>query len=152
DPGHGGSDPGAQNRGLNESDLNLTVALQVRDLLQNQGYQVFMTRTANDSGVTPAHPTLTNHARYAFCNQQPASILVSIHQNLFSDPSVDYDTALFYKDADQALAASILKVTAPKLGLTNDGLMQFEDGVLSESNMPAALSEGFFITSDAEYA
>ena len=64
---------------------------------------------------------------------------------------MDYAAALFYKDQDQALATDILNSVASRLKLANDGISQFQDGVLSESTMPAALSEGFFITSDYEY-
>jgi N-acetylmuramoyl-L-alanine amidase len=145
DPGHGGVDPGATNQNITERDINLTVALQVRELLERQGYRVFMTRTTNDS-------SLSNHDRYTYCNQRHATIMVSIHHNFFDDTSTDYDTALYYKDADQALATSVLGATSAKLGLTNDGITQFDDGVLSESNMPAALSEAFFVTDDDEYA
>ena len=146
DPGHGGSDPGAPSNdgSISERDINLTVAQQVQKNLQNAGYQVFMTRTSNDQ-------TLSNHDRYTYCNQQHATIMVSIHHNDFEDSTVDYATALFYKDQDQALATSILDSVASKLKVQNDGIAQFDDGVLAESTMPAALSEGFFITSDAEY-
>lgn len=146
DPGHGGTDPGATtNDGtITERDINLTVANRVRSNLNKAGYQVFMTRTTNDT-------TLTNHDRYTYCNNQHATIMVSIHHNYFGDSTVDYSTALFYKDSDQALATSILNSVAGKLNLQNDGISQFDDGVLSESTMPAALSEGFFITSDSEY-
>lgn len=144
DPGHGGSDPGANNQDVYERDINLTVAENVRDQLEQAGYRAFMTRTTND-------PTLSNHDRYTFCNNNHATIMVSIHHNYFDDSSVDYDTVLYYKDSDQALAASILDATAPKLGLANDGVTSFEDGVLSESNMPAALSEAFFVTNNDEY-
>ena len=78
--------------------------------------------------------------------------MVSIHHNYFTDDQVDYATTLFYKNSDQALATSILDATAKKLDITNDGIAQFQDGVLSESTMPAALDEGFFITSANEYA
>lgn len=147
DPGHGGTDPGAPSNdgSISERDINLTVAQQVEKSLQNAGYQVFMTRTSNSQ-------TLSNHDRYTYCNQQHATIMVSIHHNDFEDSTVDYATALFYKDQDQALATSILNSVSTKLGISNDGIAQFDDGVLSESTMPAALSEGFFITSDAEYS
>lgn len=146
DPGHGGQDPGAlSNDGsLNERDINLTVALHVQAALQKDGYRTYMTRTTND-------PTMSNNDRYTFCNNQHASIMVSIHHNDFSDDSVDYGMALFYKDSDQALATSILNATSAKLGTTNDGIAQFNDGVLSKSNMPATVSEAFFITSAYEY-
>jgi N-acetylmuramoyl-L-alanine amidase len=146
DPGHGGSDPGATTASgdITERDINLTVALQVEQLLEKSGYRVFMTRTSNDV-------TMNNHDRYTYCNDQHATVMVSIHHNYFSDDQVDYATALFYKDADQALASSILDSVASKLNITNDDIAQFDDGVLSESTMPAALSEGFFITNTDEY-
>ncbi len=147
DPGHGGSDPGAlSNDGtISERDINLIVAKQVEANLEKDGYQVFMTRTSNDQ-------TLTNHDRYSYCNSLHATILVSIHHNFFQDSTVDYASALFYKDQDQALANTILASVANKLNIPNDNISQFDDGVLSESTMPAALSEGFFITSDYEYS
>lgn len=144
DPGHGGSDPGATYKDLTERDMNLVVAEKVQNLLEDQGYQVFMTRTSNV-------PDLSNHDRYTYCNTKRATIMVSIHHNYFDDDSVDYTTVLYFKSSDQALAADILSAELPKLGLTSQGTTNFEDGVLSESNMPAALSEAFFITSDSEY-
>jgi len=33
DPGHGGNDPGAVGNGLREKDINLTIALRTRDIL-----------------------------------------------------------------------------------------------------------------------
>ena len=78
--------------------------------------------------------------------------MVSIHHNYFTDSSVDYDSSLYYKPQDLALATSIVGATSSKLGLSNNGVASFQDGVLWESTMPAALSEGFFITDDAEYA
>ncbi len=147
DPGHGGSDPGAStNDGtITERDINLIVAKRVQANLQKDGYRVYMTRTTNGQ-------TLSNHDRYTYCNAMHATILVSIHHNYFQDSSVDYASALFYKDQDQALAADILNSVATRLHLQNDNISQFDDGVLSESTMPAALSEGFFITSDYEYS
>src|SRR5262249_4079457 len=45
DPGHGGHDPGAQTRGLNEADLVLDVALRLQQLLaRTPGVEVILTR------------------------------------------------------------------------------------------------------------
>ncbi len=44
DAGHGGYDPGACANGLQEKDLNLFVALHLRDLLEHAGIDVVMTR------------------------------------------------------------------------------------------------------------
>lgn len=145
DPGHGGVDPGAVTTDgtITERDINLQVANTAQQLLESAGYKVYMTRTDNNT-------SMTNHDRYTYCNDQKASIMVSIHHNFFTDSSVDYSTALFYKDQDQALATSVLNAVVSSLGTTNDGIASFDDGVLSESTMPATVSEGFFITSDAE--
>ncbi len=146
DPGHGGADPGATSADgtIVERDINLEVALTVRQILNGQGYQVFMTRTTND-------PSMDNRMRYTYCNNNHASVMVSVHHNFFSDDSVDYDTALFYKSIDQGLATSIVNASSSQLNLPDNGVAQFEDGVLSESTMPAAVSEAFFITSAHEY-
>lgn len=106
DAGHGGVDPGAvtSDGAMSERNINLEVAKQVQSELENDGYQVFMTRTSNDQ-------SLTNNDRYTYCNAQHATILVSIHHNFFNDGSVDYSSALFYKDSDQALANSILEAS-----------------------------------------
>ncbi len=146
DPGHGGVDPGATSADgtIVERDINLEVAFTVRQILNGQGYQVFMTRTDNNT-------SMPNGDRYNFCNDKKATILVSIHHNFFSDTSVDYDTVLFYKSIDEGLATSIVNATSSQLNIPDNGIAQFEDGVLSESKMPAAVSEGFFITSTHEY-
>lgn len=144
DPGHGGEDPGAVNKNISERDINLTVASKVQLLLETQGYQVFMTRTTNDD-------TLSNNDRYTFCNSKNTTIMVSIHHNFFEDKTVDYATTLYYKDIDQSLAQDILNATSVQLNVTNNGISQFEDGVLSKTTMPAALSEAFFVTNSSEY-
>jgi N-acetylmuramoyl-L-alanine amidase len=145
DPGHGGTDAGAQNGRFSERNLNLTVAKETAELLGEQGYRVYMTRTANSA-------YLYNHGRYKFCNNKHATILVSIHQNYFDDPTVDYTEALYFKPTDQALAQSLTNAVSAKLGTQNNNISSFEDGVLSKSTMPAALIEGFFITDSSEYA
>jgi N-acetylmuramoyl-L-alanine amidase len=144
DPGHGGNDTGATSGSLTERNLNLTVALKVKKLLNEQGYQVFMTRTSNST-------YLYNHGRYTYCNNQHATILVAIHQNYFDDPTVDYTDTLYYKKNDQPLAQSLSNAVSTKLQIMNNNISQFDDGVLSKSTMPAALVEGLFMTSSSEH-
>ncbi len=144
DPGHGGNDIGASYGKIHEADINLTVALQTESILEKAGYQVYMTRD-DDSYVA-------KRDRATYCNSINASILVSIHHNSYSqDHSVDYDTALYYKDSDQLLASSILSSTSDKLVIKNQGIAKFDNSLLWIAKMPAALSESFFITNKTEY-
>jgi hypothetical protein len=47
DAGHGGHDPGAKARGIEEADLVLDVALRLEKLLKDTGVEVIMTRRTN---------------------------------------------------------------------------------------------------------
>lgn len=144
DPGHGGKDTGAIYKRVTEASLNLTVSRYVRDRLQTDGYKVYMTRY-NDTFVF-------KRPRATYCNSVKATILVAIHHNSYkSDTSIDYSTALYYKDSDQALAGNILDAVSTKLKTKNQGIAKFDDSELYIATMPAALSEGFFITNKKEY-
>jgi N-acetylmuramoyl-L-alanine amidase len=82
DPGHGGKDPGARGqRGTEEKDITLKVALKLRDLLSKQpGIRVLMTRE-RDQFVE-----LEDRAKFA--NGQEADLFVSIHVNSHPQRSV----------------------------------------------------------------
>lgn len=144
DAGHGGTDPGTTNQDLKESDINLQVAQLLKTKLEAGGYVVYMTRTTDDV-------TLSNADRYNYCNAQKASILVSIHHNGSANPAVDYSQALYMKKSDVVLALSIVNGVSSSLGITNSGISRFASGVLLKANMPAAISEGFFLTNSNEY-
>ena len=154
DPGHGGSDPGAvHNDGtiyLEEADINLDVSLALRDLLIDGGATVVMTREDDSS--------LSNSDRYTFCNEEEATILVSVHTNSVSDPEVDGSFALYFHTDDKALAQAIydvmylyLKEGALDPGNFSDiGLDRYASGVLLKSDMPAAIMEPLFMSNPWE--
>ena len=144
DPGHGDSDIGAKNQDLLEKNVNLEVALKLRDKLIANGYtNVFMTRTIDVS--------LSNADRYNFCNDERAAILISIHHNGSVNPDTDYTSALYMKKADVALAQLVADKVSTGLSLPNNGISRFASGVLLKAKMPATISEGFFLTNTDEY-
>jgi N-acetylmuramoyl-L-alanine amidase len=73
DPGHGGHDPGAQAKGLNEADLTLDVALRLEKLLREDGFDVVLTRRAN--------VYVPLEERTAIANRENADLFLSIHVN-----------------------------------------------------------------------
>ncbi len=73
DPGHGGHDPGALGKGLNEADLTLDVALRLEKLLQQEGLDVVLTRR------TEVYVPLDE--RTAIANRENADLFLSIHAN-----------------------------------------------------------------------
>ena len=143
DAGHGGGDIGATNKDLLEKDVNLQVAFLLKERLKGAGHIVFMTRE-DDS-------TLSNADRYNYCDLQKAAILISIHHNGSTDPSVDYTTALYMKKKDMPLAQIVAETVSSQLDLSNHEVSSFASGVLIKSDMPATISEGFFLTNSTEY-
>lgn len=92
DPGHGGEDGGTQSEaGLLEKDVNLAVALHLRELLETAGYQVKMTRETDCSIGDSSLPTVRErkvsdiHRRLEMVEEEANCILVSIHQNYFTE-------------------------------------------------------------------
>jgi N-acetylmuramoyl-L-alanine amidase len=81
DPGHGGRDPGAQVRGLNEAELVLDIATRLERLLSKEpGVEVVMTRHTN------AYVALEE--RTAIANRTGADLFLSIHVNAIKNQTV----------------------------------------------------------------
>lgn len=74
DAGHGGHDPGATGRGgLREKSVTLDIALRLRDLLEQDGFRVVMTRDRDRF--------LPLSRRAEIANQEGGDLFVSIHAN-----------------------------------------------------------------------
>ena len=84
DPGHGGSDGGASGTdGTPEKELNLSVALKLRDLFQAAGYNTVLTReTDTDTdGIDSFDKTKDILNRISYAKKYPNSIYISVHMN-----------------------------------------------------------------------
>jgi N-acetylmuramoyl-L-alanine amidase len=73
DAGHGGHDPGAKARGIQEADLVLDVALRLEKLLKAAGMEVLMTRRTDIF--------IPLEERTAIANRAGADLFLSIHSN-----------------------------------------------------------------------
>lgn len=91
DAGHGGVDGGATScTGVLESQINLEIALKLDDLLHLLGINTVMIRTTDISVYTEGETIAAKKVsdlkeRVRIVNQTNNAILVSIHQNNFSD-------------------------------------------------------------------
>ena len=91
DAGHGGVDGGATScTGILESRFNLEIALKLEDLLQFLGCETAMIRREDVSvytkGETIAQKKVSDlKQRVRIANETPNAVLLSIHQNYFSD-------------------------------------------------------------------
>lgn len=110
DPGHGGVDGGAVGvDGTVEKDINLKIALRLRDVLTNAGFTVIMTRDTDISIHSSSANTIREKKvsdlknRLAMTELYPDSILISIHQNTLDNHSVT-GAQVFYSPNDPGSA------------------------------------------------
>lgn len=143
DPGHGGSDPGSSANGIIEKELNLKIALKVKATLENMGIAVQMSRD------TDKFVSLADIAAKA--NSVKPDVFVSIHQNSFTESSVNGIETYWYKnDADKQLATGIQNRLISSTGATNRGVKREEFYVIKNTSMPSVLVECGFITNPIE--
>lgn len=80
DPGHGGEDLGTRHGSLYEKDLTLDIAIRLRELLSDEGFEVSMTREVDEG--------LELRERRNLANRLEADVFVSIHLNWIASRSV----------------------------------------------------------------
>lgn len=124
DAGHGGIDGGALScTGVPESQINLQITNRLNDMLHLLGYRTVMLRTSDTSlhteGNTIASQKVSDlkHRVETVNNQSPA-LMISIHQNTFSDKR--YSGAQVFYAADdestvtaQQLQANFIRILNP---------------------------------------
>ncbi|MCL6471226.1 MAG: N-acetylmuramoyl-L-alanine amidase [Firmicutes bacterium] len=164
DPGHGGADSGAVTKDANgnivlrEKDVNLDVALRLRDLLKSAGHEVIMTRTTDDSVVHPFEQKADLYERAAIANRAHANIYVSIHHNASTLPAADGTEVYSYPGSPTgAMLASAIQSELMKSLWSDDpsknrGTNTANFAVLRETVMTAALSEAAFMSNPGEAA
>jgi N-acetylmuramoyl-L-alanine amidase len=140
DPGHpplGATGP----TGLREADANLAVALILRDLLEQSGAHVIMTRTTNTS--------LDLLPRVKLADSVNAEILVSIHNNALPDgvnPFTNNGTSVYYNHPRSApLAQAVERELVRQLGIRDLGSGRGDLALVRPTWMPAILTEGLFM-------
>lgn len=102
DAGHGGTDGGSSAAdGTLESNINLQITLKTDAILGLLGQETLLVRTtdtdlADESATTIAQKKVTDiRNRVSLINSHPEALLVSIHQNAFSQEKY-YGAQVFY--------------------------------------------------------
>ncbi len=152
DPGHGGRWPGAvaPGTGLRESDVNLRVALALRDMLHTAGAQVVLTRETDTALADTLSQDLA--ARTQLANDRGAEIFVSIHHNADIDVSGKNDLEVYYRITDEWASLDLAQTLTYELArrLRADAaakrLLPGNYKVLRDAAMPAVLLESSYMT------
>ena len=148
DPGHGGKDGGAigARTGIPEAGLNLTVSQLVQAGLEAAGYQVILTR--GDADALGPDKQSDMAARKAIMNQPGVDLVVSIHMNKFSDPSVSGPMAFYMQGSQpgEALATQVIQALCTALDRPLRKANPGDYFVIRESTPPSVLVECGFLS------
>lgn len=155
DPGHGGSDTGAiAANGLQEKTVTLAISNYLKETLEAKGAKVIMTRTKDVDVYAPnASGPDELQARVNVANYNNADLLVSVHINAFTNPSVGGISAYYHTKTsyDKKIADSINTYTVNVPGFGGDrGINDSNLYVVTHTTMPATLLELGFLSNPAE--
>lgn len=132
DPGHGGTNTGAQGPGIHEKQLTLQLANQVAAHLRDHGIDVVLTRTDDR--------TLTLRQRVEVADSLPADLFISIHANASPTRAQrGYETyVLTVKGVDIDGRALRSDTTTPRPGVDPDVALVLDDVERGASQWEAA--------------
>ncbi|NEN81540.1 N-acetylmuramoyl-L-alanine amidase CwlD [Paenibacillus elgii] len=161
DAGHGGPDGGARSKdGLEEKDVNLAIALHLRDYLQQSGALVVMTREDDRDLASPSTKGYSKRKtedllkRAEFVSKQKSNLFVSIHLNSIPSPRWSGAQTFFYPNhADNATLATLIQEEMKRNLKNTDRVAKQADKeiyLLKAMTIPSALVEVGFLSNPGE--
>lgn len=157
DAGHGGRDNGTSGKttGVSESELNLKYALTLKDLCEEFGIGVTMTRS-DMNGLYDENASNKKKSemekRKNVINDSGADVMISIHMNSFPLSSCSGAQVFYAKGSEEGfnLAKSIQTSVCQAFDNARDYVTVGDYFVLNYSNIPAVLVECGFLSNPQE--
>lgn len=140
--------------GIPEYELNLSISGQLRQELENRGYEVMLTRQDNDTAIS-------NRERALLAAEFGADIYIRIHANGSDDagtngaltmvPSSGNPYVSHLHDKSQALGEAVINAYCQSCGIQNLGV-QLSDNMtgINWSQMPVIILEMGFMTNESD--
>ncbi len=158
DPGHGGFDGGAvAGDNILEKNINLQISRKLYDFLKSNGFNVKMTRYEDIALYSQVdnkkRSDLTN--RVDIFNSNQDNIVISIHQNMFTD-SRYFGTQVFFSnnntkssDLAECIRSSVVSLIQPE-NTRQCKKAGSEIFVLDKATVPAVMVECGFMSNNDE--
>lgn len=144
--GHGGSDPGAVGK-VKESAANLTIALELKRILEANGFKVGISRTKDENDP------LTEEIKEA--NAFKPDLAVEVHNNAGGGDGFEVFVQTNGYKAKSKTAAQAIEKQVKAIGQKSRGIKTRLNssgkdyfGWLRQVTAPAVLLEGFFVDSN----
>lgn len=160
DAGHGGFDPGKMGvSGQKEAEINLDIALRVRDYLEKNGVKVVMTReTAQGLYDENAENKKVQDMKRRIEIIEEANPLacVSIHQNSYTEEYVNGAQMFYYAESAEGkrLAGLLQESLGKRLNPKNHRAIKANDSyyLLKKTTIPTVIAECGFLSNYREAA
>ncbi|MCM1092161.1 MAG: N-acetylmuramoyl-L-alanine amidase [Butyrivibrio sp.] len=158
DAGHGGIDPGKIGiNGALEKDLNLQIALLVKEYLEAQDVEVVMTRETGE-GLYDADASNKKvqdmKRRIVIIDEAAPTLTVSIHQNSYPEEYVNGAQVFYYTGSKegQKLAELLQESLIRRLDAQNHRQIKANDSyyLLKKTSTPIVIVECGFLSNGAE--
>jgi N-acetylmuramoyl-L-alanine amidase len=159
DAGHGGIDGGANVDGVMEKDIALSVAIKLRDYLQEQGALVIMTRE-DDSDIASEHTKGVRNRkqedlrnRVALINNSAADFFLTIHLNAFPSSSSKGAQTFYttrYEENEQAAKFIQAEIIRNLENTKRDAKIIRRVYLMDQAKKPGALVEIGFLSNPEE--
>lgn len=158
DPGHGGRDPGKV--GVNnclEKDINLSISILLKEMLEQEGIKVIMTRQEDvglysESDSNKKRADLNN--RVSIINSSGAQLAVSIHQNSFGEGYVKGAQVFYYAKSEEGrkLAEMLQEQIKKTIGDGNHRKAKANDNyfMVTKTNCPLVIVECGYLSNPVE--
>lgn len=158
DPGHGGFDPGKVGvNGVNEKELNLQIASKLKILLEQNDFEVIMTRETDEGLYSEGDSNKKRtdmRKRVDMINQSKAALAVSIHQNSFGQESSKGAQVFFYVKSEEGkkFAQIMQEQIKETIGDGNHRVAKANDNyyMLKKTECPLVIVECGFLSNRKE--
>jgi N-acetylmuramoyl-L-alanine amidase len=139
DPGHGGRDPGYVGRtGILEKRLTYRVALRLKQILNDAGAKVFLTRNGDTE--------IKNREIVEFANSKNADLFLALHFNSFTSSRIRGCTTFYFTPQSKRFARTLEKNVARTTGLKDRGVKRETYYVAHHTTMPSLIIEAGYLT------
>lgn len=158
DPGHGGTDPGKVNQdGIAEKDINLQIALLLKEELESHDISVVLTRES-DAGLyeedSKAKKSEDMRNRCTLIQKNDPVCTISIHQNSYQDASVYGPQVFFYHSSAKGRELAELLQSELNAGLQIEKPREAKENtdyyILKRSTSTTVLVECGFLSNENE--
>lgn len=146
DAGHGGSDGGTVSGKIIEKDINLSVALKLKTILEDNNIEVILTRNSDEK--------MSLAQRTSVANDSNADFFISLHCNYYEDDAQIAGLECYYNSPDATESKAYAESIIHAVSLSND--VKTRDAktenyyVLRNTQIPAVLVEMGFLSNYSE--